>query len=232
MAQPDPKRDRPYFLRHRYSSNNTWGIPTLKRNTTLSLKHLGVIRYDNTRCKDKRSTNKIVHFFIDDDKFENTYYQPEGCLRKLAQYKHVLTPDFSLYTDMPLAIQLFNTFRNRWCGAFWQELGLSVLPTITWGNKESFDFCFKGVPKGSVVAISTIGCKHCKEAFMLGYNEMLNQITPELILCFDMPFPEMDGNVIYIKTNRFPQKKKKESTIWEEEELIQGTLDLNRWTSI
>jgi len=67
---------------------------------------------------------------------------------------------------------------------------------------------------------------------MLGYNEMLNQITPELILCFDMPFPEMDGNVIYIKTDRFPQKKKKESTIWEEEELIQGTLDLNRWTSI
>jgi hypothetical protein len=129
---------------------------------------------------------------------------------------------------MPLAIQLFNTFRNRWCGAFWQEMGFSVFPTITWGAKESFNFCFKGVPKGSVVAISTIGCRNCKGAFLLGYREMLRQIKPELVLCFDMPFPEMEGNVVYIDTDRFPQKKEKmEEVIWEEEDFVQGMLEMN-----
>lgn len=66
-------------------------------------------------------------------------------------------PDFSMYSDLPLAIQIYNTFRRRWCGAFWQEQGLNVIPSVCWGTSESYDFCFEGIEKGSIVAVLSFG---------------------------------------------------------------------------
>jgi len=214
IRRPSSIQQRPYFTRNFYPMEEPWGIPKLERNTTLSFSNLGAISFDQTHRCDTRGTRKIVHFFITDDKFESVYYKPEKCIEKLAQYAHVLTPDFSLYADMSLSVQLFNTFRNRWCGAFWQELGLSVFPTISWSTKDSFDFCFLGIPQKSIIAISTIGCQRCKKAFLLGYREMLRRLKPELVLCFDAPFPEMDTNTIFINHTRFPNKEEKR---WEDE---------------
>ncbi|MGE4455176.1 MAG: DUF4417 domain-containing protein [Sphaerochaeta sp.] len=216
-------RQAPYITRNHVSMINPWDIPILKRMPVPSFINLGVVSYDNTKPNDP-SRNKIVHFFIDDYKFETTYTYPERCVPKLAQYTHVLTPDFSLYTDYPLTLQLMNTFKNRWCGAFWQELGLSVIPTITWASVESFDFCFKGVEKGSVVAISTNGCRACKKSFLLGYKEMLRQIEPERVLCFGKPFKEMESNTIFINYSRFSHK---EVESWEEEEPALGIFQQN-----
>ena len=62
----------------------------------------------------------------------------------------------------------------------------------------SYDFCFDGVEKGSIVAVGMIGCKRNKTGFMRGYNEMLNRIQPDKIICYGTPFPEMRGNLITI----------------------------------
>ena len=41
-----------------------------------------------------------------------------------------------------------------------------------------------------------------KEWFMAGYNEMLRQIEPERIICYNTPFPEMSGNIVYVDYDR------------------------------
>jgi len=192
----------------------SWELPHVKRNTLPSLNDLGVIPFDNANPQKIPNSQKIVHFFIDDYKFESVYKYPERHLRKLAYYSHVLSPDFSLYADYPRSVQLLNTFKNRWCGAYWQKLGLSVFPTITWGDEDSFEFCFQGVDKGSIVAISTIGCKEYTSAFLSGYQEMMKQIEPQYVLCFGMPFNEMESNTIYIDCEKFPKKEKNK---WVEE---------------
>ena len=33
--------------------------------------------------------------------------------------------------------------------------GIWVIPTISWGLENTFDFCFNGIEKGSTVAVST-----------------------------------------------------------------------------
>ena len=105
---------------------------------------------------------------------------------------------------MPYTIQLYNTFRNRWCGAFFASKGIRVIPTVSWGDEKSFDFCFKGIEKGSVVAVSTYMFhesnhhKDQKELFMKGYNRMLSEIEPEKIICYSEPFSEMKGDIIYV----------------------------------
>ena len=107
-------------------------------------------------------------------------------------------------------MQLYNVFRNRWCGAYWVSKGLRVIPTVNWGDESTFDFCFEGIERGSVVAVSTyMASEHdnrCdqKEWFLAGYNEMLRRIEPEKIICCNTPFPEMQGNIIYVITNAAP----------------------------
>ena len=41
-----------------------------------------------------------------------------------------------------------------------------------------------------------------KEWFLAGYNEMLRRIEPEKIICYNTPFPEMQGNIIYVDYER------------------------------
>lgn len=116
-------------------------------------------------------------------------------MEKLDQYYALLTPEFSLYMDMPKSLQIYSTFKNRWCGAFWQKQGKIVIPTVCCAGEESYDFCFDGIEEGSVVAVSTYSREDCKDEFMIGYNKMLEVIKPSAIICYGTPFPEMKGNI-------------------------------------
>ena len=133
----------------------------------------------------------MVHFFLYDYRFERVWKNPDSDIEKLSRYRAVLSPDFSMYLEMATVMQLYNVFRNRWCGAYWASKGIRVVPTVNWGDEPTFDFCFEGIEKGSVVAVSTyMASEHdnrCdqKEWFMAGYNEMLRRIEPEKIICYN-----------------------------------------------
>ena len=60
----------------------------------------------------------------------------------------------------------FNVYRNRWIGCMLQEKGYKVIPTIQWALEDTYDICFSGVEKGSVIIISTLGCIHNKDTFI------------------------------------------------------------------
>ena len=147
-------------------------------------------------------------FFLYDYRFERVWKNPDNDIEKLSRYRAVLSPDFSMYLEMAPVMQLYNVFRNRWCGAYWASKGLRVIPTVNWGDESSFDFCFEGIEKGSVVAVSAyMASEHdnrCdqKEWFLAGYNEMLRRIEPEKIICYNTPFPEMQGNIIDVDYER------------------------------
>lgn len=134
--------------------------------------------------KDKGAT---VHFFLDDYQFERVWKEPRRYADALKKFSGVCSPDFSLYLDMPIPLQIYNTYRNRLIGQYMQRQGLKVIPTISWGNTDSFNFCFKGIPKGSVVAISTLGVRRNKKALNIwqeGKDELITQVEPSIILIY------------------------------------------------
>ena len=188
-------RNNPLFLRNQFKSVGMFKLPLVKKQE-IGLEDVQLIGYD--KVNQSNDYEKIVHFFLDDYRFESIYNDPEKKIEKLKQYKAVLTPDFSMFVEMPIALQLFSTFKNRWVGAYLQEQGVSVIPTVRWGDLTSFNFCFDGIEKGSIVAVSTIGIKKEKSHFMLGYNEMLSRIKPEKIICYGKPFDEMKGDIIEV----------------------------------
>ena len=70
------------------------------------------------------------HFFIDDYHFERLWQRPGAYLDVLKPYICVLTPDFSLYMDMPDAMQQWNRYRSAALGWYWAQHGITVVPTL------------------------------------------------------------------------------------------------------
>lgn len=189
------------LVRNEFDVVGKYEIPIIQKSN-IDLKNIKLFSYSNAKYNDNRNKHKTIHFFIHDYKFDCVYENAEYSLEKLKQYYALCSPDFSLYTDMPILLQMYSTFKNRWCGAYWQSQGLNVIPTISWSDESSFGFCFDGVEKGSIVAISTHGNRKCKEEFMLGYNKMLEILEPSAIICYGKPFSEMKGNIIVFPYNR------------------------------
>lgn len=165
----------------------------------------------NYAIGERHPEDKIVHFFLDDYQFERVWNDPDRYLPVLNKFKAVLAPDFSMYTDFPLPVQLFNQYRRQWCGAYWQENGITVIPTVCWSTEDSFSWCFDGIPKRSLVCISTVGGFHSKavkEAWLKGYEKCLEVLEPSEILLFGKQFPEVkfDGPMTIVDNSNLTRK--------------------------
>lgn len=131
--------------------------------------------------------SKGIHFYVDDYQFERIWNDPHKYIDVLREYDCVLTPDFSLYMDMPMSMKIWNTFRSRLIGQIMQDAGMTVIPTVSWAEKATFDFCFDGLPSNSVLSISTVGVKQDKNAFEIwkaGTTELLKRKCPHTLLVY------------------------------------------------
>ena len=148
-----------------------------------------------------------IHFYLDDYQFERVWKRTAYYIDKLKQFDCVLTPDFSLYRDMPLSMMIWNVYRSRLLGQLMQQKGLTVIPTVSWADKRSFDFCFDGLPSRSTLSISTIGVKKSIEAnemWQQGVLEMISRLHPKQLLIYggevDFIYPE-DIDVVYYEND-------------------------------
>ena len=198
-------RNNPMFLRNQFKGDGVFEIPKIEKEE-LKLENVELIGYDKLS---ENETDKIVHFFLDDYKFEVMWNDPEPRIERLKKYKAVLAPNYSIYTEMPLSLKVYNTFRSRWCGAYLQSKGIKVIPTVAWGEPNTFWFCFDGIEKGSTVAVSTLGVRKEKALFLQGYNELIRKVKPQAVICYGEPFEEMQGKIItidYAQTNNYTKE--------------------------
>ena len=176
-----------------------YNIPIIKPVNIDNLPELISFNYAKST---KAKADKGIHFFVDDYQFLRLWKDPSKYINLLKQFRVVFTPDFSLYTDFPVAMQIYNHYRKHWLGAYWQSQGITVVPTIGWSDSQSYDWCFDGEPVGGTVAVSSIGTqknKHAKQLFIDGYNQMIQRLNPQTIIFYgDVP-KECRGNIIRIR---------------------------------
>ena len=190
-------RNDPLFLRNEFEVEGKWGFPIVRKQE-LNLNDIELISCADVSSKDTKNLHKAVHFFVDDYRFENTYNHPENALKRYGKYRFLLSPDFSLYSEMNPWRQIESVGKARWVAAKWQDAGKIVIPTVSWGSARSYEYCFDAIEKHCIVAIGMIGCKRNKRDFLRGYNYMLERIEPDAIICLGDPFDEMDGNLVVV----------------------------------
>ncbi len=185
-----------------FPTANAYGIPDLL-HTPADQVPVWFVPYRQQIRSRQSLTDGAVHFFLDDYRFETVWTRPYKALEALRPYTMVLSPDFSLYRDWPLMLQLWNIYRNRWCGRFWQEQGFTVIPTVSWSTYPSYDFCFLGVPQRSIVAVSAVGINLQEplehRLFLDGFTEMVRQLAPQIVLSYG-PVPAACHELVKVKS--------------------------------
>ena len=128
-----------------------------------------------------------VHFYEDDVSFERLWNQPNKYLPILKKFAGVISPDFSVYRDMPLVMQQWNIYRSRAIGHWLQENGIPVITNVRWGDNRTFEICCNGVPNNAAIAIGTHGCIKLlqeREFFTQGLNYVVEKLKPQTIIVY------------------------------------------------
>lgn len=183
----------------RFEITNEYGFPNMYPVHIDNLKNIPLQGF-NYALKEQHPEGIGVHFFLHDYQFERVWKYPDRYTECLSKFAYVLSPDFSPYADTPKALKVFNVYRKMWCGRYWQEHGLKVIPTITWGNDEDLEWCLEGVPKHSTIAISTMGEGRWAnfKALKSNWHHILNKLEPETILLYGKDLSnELEGNILF-----------------------------------
>lgn len=167
-----------------YGDEDTpFDIPALKPTTKIpNVKEWIGFNYV---LSEKDPAGKGVHFFLHDYQFERVWNDPQKYLEKLKQYECVLSPDFSPFGDIPLALQIYNIYRKNWCARYWQDNGITVIPTVTASADDRLnDIWLAGIPKGNIVCTSTMWWDENVELNEQRIDQLKNKIEPSKIIVY------------------------------------------------
>lgn len=182
------------------NGDNFYQIPELDAVTEFTAERFGRLIYWNI---EETPSNTCLHTYSYDYQFNTVWTDPYKWLARLKKFDSVLAPDFSLYRDMPKALQIYNHYRKHWVAKFWSDNGIKVIPNIAWSTPDNYEWCFEGEPKNSVVAVASTGAlreKESRELFLQGYEEMKKRLEPIKIIFYgSIPQELKNENLIRIE---------------------------------
>ncbi len=126
-----------------------------------------------------KTENTAVSFFEYDSTFDGihglwnaVYYNNKKLLskfiNKFAGVKYVIAPDYSHSEDMEKFENYYRFAKTRIIsGWFLLELGIIVIPLITYACREDFEIMLLGLEQVETVCVSTKGCMNDKNAKQL-----------------------------------------------------------------
>ncbi len=146
--------------------------------------------------RNKSETHEeFICFYEHDIKFRDILTATKEQFDSLRQFAGVIFPDCSLYYDMPLVLQMTNTYLNRQIGHYLQEQGLYVIPNVRWGDERTYTrlipdelpFAFLGLEKHGIYSVGTYGCcktSEYKHHLREGLRSFIGEIEPKIILVY------------------------------------------------
>ena len=159
-------------------------LPKIKASNLIPQK---LVPFSNAMSKTWEDFDCWVMFYEHDVKFERFWNNPKQYLEKLKKFKGVISPDFSLYRNMPLVMQQWNTYRSRALAVWLQKNDVELIPNVRFNDERTYDFCFDGIEKYKTIAVGTHGCiknKIDKDYFKKGLAELVKRLSPKTIIVY------------------------------------------------
>lgn len=160
-----------------------------------------------------KNYEEFVCFYEHDIRFRDILTATKEQIDSIKKFKGIISPDFSLYYDMPLVLQMTNTYLNRQIGHYLQTQGIYVIPNVRWGDERSYTriiqneipFAFLGIEKHGIYSIGTYGCcktTENKHHLREGLRSFIKEIEPKIILVYgampDSIFGEFKKDVKFV----------------------------------
>lgn len=135
--------------------------------------------------------NAFVCFYMDDYKFDGSrgiWHDYKFVLKVLKHFAGAITPDFSTYQDFPEPLKEYNTYRMRAYGLWLGKNEIKIINNVRWGTRETWRYCWDGIPQHSIVAIGTVGGSPRRlvdrKRFEEGLSELVRVLKPHTIIVY------------------------------------------------
>ena len=145
----------------------------------------GLEPFTHARAHRAGLERKCIHFFEHDVKFRCVWRTPWRYLELFKSAEGVIGPDFSMYRNMPEAMQMWDCFKSRAITYWLQREEVETIPNVRVFDERCLPWVFKGPPRHSVVAISTAGCcKHPDDRahLKMAVGATLESLSPTAII--------------------------------------------------
>ncbi len=189
-------------------------LPVIKTSSKLPEK---VVTFSKAMSAKWNDFECWVVFYEHDIKFERLWNNPKQYLNKLKKFKGVISPDFSMYRNMPLVMQMWNAYRGRALASWLNDNGLEIIPNVRFNDERTYAFCFDGIEKNKTVAVGTHGCiksKEDKTFFKAGISELVKRLSPKTIIVYGRapdsifkPYRDMGINIIAFESEFSKSRK-------------------------
>lgn len=157
--------------------------------------------------------NVWLHFFIDDYRFERVWNRPRKYLPFFKSFGGIIGFNFSMFSNMPKATQIWNLYRNNVLCHYFAQNGVNVIPTVNVAGQDSIRQFVATIAPESIVAVSALGAS--KDVFVKMVKYIMQAINPPAVLYFGRKFKELkefEDKLIYFGTfdDKFDTSNKKE----------------------
>ena len=172
------------FLVEKADYDGYFELPKIRTSSQLPDR---VITFSKAMARTWNDFDCWVMFYEHDVNFERLWHNPKQYLAKLKKFKGIISPDFSLYRNMPLCMQMWNTYRGRAIAVWLQNNGVEIIPNVRFNDERTYEFCFDGIEKFKTVAVGTHGCiknRIDKDYFKDGLAEIVRRLSPRTIIVY------------------------------------------------
>lgn len=157
---------------------------------------------------DVEKKNVFGHFYTSDKNIEKVWSRPHSFIKMFRKFGAILSPDFSLLTNMLEMQRLWNDFRNKLLAAFYQKWNVPVVASPSWSSDmKNIERYMEGWPHNSIIAINSTGVcrdKRSRHIWLDGYYAMLSILKPVHILRYGgkIEGEKCDISTYYINNNK------------------------------
>ena len=150
---------------------------------------------------DEYHVNGFIHCYIDDGKFDG---DREGIWKRWkyfyevsAHYVGIMGIDFSTNADFPEPVKRMQFHKMRAIEHDAIHRGISVIPNVRWGTRETWDYCFDALPSNSMLSIGVVGSGlkniENRSMFDAGFRELVKRKRPStLVVVGSAEYPVFD----------------------------------------
>lgn len=91
--------------------------------------------------------------------------------------------DLSMTSDMSYPEQIYHCYLNKLWAAYLQSLGMNVIPNVSWPADYHLDYWLDGLPRGSIISVSSVGISHSSRfGWLSGMERVWNELEPSHVI--------------------------------------------------
>lgn len=133
----------------------------------------------------------ILCFYTQDATFEDMWENSGAWTQAILpeKWKAIIAPNWSIQSDWPEAVNIFNYYRRMFMARYWQEAGIKVIPDVDWGSKQSLEYSMLGIPRnapciGIQLQTGDVAEKHVREYRGMGLTMLVEKLKPQALIAY------------------------------------------------